>query len=101
MAPGVESGLVIPPKPEDLAAFRENFLYRDQAFLVDRVTAVESEEKRLRADFKKLARLGPPSSSRAVNCAYEPGNVGSFCAWSSSSGNTAISCITETRPRCS
>jgi|TARA_B100002003_G_scaffold214930_1_gene213425 hypothetical protein len=37
------------PDIEDLARFRESFLYREEAFLVDRVTEVRPDEKLLRA----------------------------------------------------
>lgn len=59
--------------PEELARFRESFLYRDEAFLVDRVTAVLTEEKTLRARLETTRAF--PYARLQRNDAHHPPHV--------------------------
>jgi len=59
--------------PEKLAHFRGSFLYRDEAFLVDRVTAVLTEEKALRAQLETTRAF--PYARLQRNDAHHPPHV--------------------------
>ena len=61
------------PDAQDLARFRESFLYRDGAFLVDRVSEVCAEEKLLRAQLETTRAL--PYAQLQRNSVHHPPHV--------------------------
>jgi len=61
------------PDAEELARFRECFLYRDEAFLVDRVTEVRSEEKLVRAQIETTRAF--PYAQLQRNSIHHPPHV--------------------------
>ena len=61
------------PDAEDLARFRESFLYRDRAFLVDRVSEVCREEKLIRAELETTRAF--PYAQLQRNSVHHPPHV--------------------------
>lgn len=59
--------------PQEIERFRESFLYRDEAFLVDRVTAVLTQEKALHARLETTRAF--PYARLQRNDAHHPPHV--------------------------
>lgn len=81
----------MPLDPAELRRFRDTFLYRDEAFLVDEVTALDRDARRLEArldtskplPYSRLQRNGPhhPPHVSAAEMLALTGTLGCLHAW--------------------